>query len=199
MAPASTPSFNGQYWIRSGTAGFGTDAARHFYLPERYTDSFGNLTTLRYDPRDLFLQSSQDALGNTSGVLVDPVTGKARFDYRVLAPLEMVDPNGNHSEVRFDALGLVVAAAVKGKRINNRWEGDHLDDLTDAVANPPTADVAAFCTSDTLDQQQARDWLGSASVRFVYHFGDENGLWSQRMAGACSIAREQHAGQLTHR
>jgi hypothetical protein len=94
-------SLTGQYWMRSGTAGFAADAAQHFYLPERYTDPFGNVSTLQYDPLDLFVQSSRDAMGNTSGILVDPTTGKARFDYRVLAPLEMVDPNGNHSEVRF--------------------------------------------------------------------------------------------------
>ena len=28
---------------------FGADAAQHFYLPERYTDPFGNVTTLDYD------------------------------------------------------------------------------------------------------------------------------------------------------
>ena len=52
---------------------------RHFYLPERYTDPFGNVTTLEYDADDLFVQSSTDALGNTT-VAVEA------FDYRVLAP-----------------------------------------------------------------------------------------------------------------
>ena len=187
----------GEYWMRSGIAGFAPDAAQHFYLPENFTDAFNNTTTLEYDPLDLFIQSTRDALGNTSGILVDPATGKARFNYRVLAPLEMVDANGNHSEVRFDILGLVVAAAAKGKKINGRWEGDHLGNFTAAIANPPAADVVAFCTRDTLDEQQARDWLASASARYVYHFGDENGLWTQRMAGACAIARERNVGQLS--
>ena len=31
----------GEYWVRSGTAGFEPDAATHFFLPERYTDPFG--------------------------------------------------------------------------------------------------------------------------------------------------------------
>ena len=35
-----------QWWMRSGVAGFADDAAEHFYLPERYTDPFGNTTTL---------------------------------------------------------------------------------------------------------------------------------------------------------
>jgi len=189
-------SLTGQYWMRSGIAGFAVDAVHHFYLPERYTDAFGNITTLQFDSRDLFIQSSRDALGNTSGVVIDAATGAARFDYRVLAPIEIVDPNGNHSEVRFDVLGLVVAAAVKGKPVNGVWEGDHLDDFTEALVNPPAAQVVTFCTRNTLDSQRARSWLAGASTRFVYHFGDDNGRWSERMAGACAIVREEHAGQL---
>lgn len=182
---AVDPSFADQYWIRSGTAGFESDAAQHFYLPELYTDPFGKITTLKYDPRDLFIQSSTDMLGNTTRVI--------DFNYRVLAPAEMEDINGNLTEAYFDSLGMVVAMAVKGKGA----EADNLNDYTDALANPPAADVVAFCIRDTLHEQQARDWLGNASARFVYHFGDENGLWAQRMAGACAIAREQHVGQLT--
>ena len=106
-----------QYWLASGRAGFENDAAQHFYLPERYTDPFGNLTTLKYDPRDLFIQSSTDAMGNTSGMaIVPPVTGKPRFDYRVLAPIEMEDANGNHTEVVFDILGMVVASAERQRK-----------------------------------------------------------------------------------
>ena len=71
----STP-LNEQYWVASGRAGFASDAALHFYLPEEYTDPFGNKTTLQYDPRDLFIQSSKDALGNTAGIWIDPITLK---------------------------------------------------------------------------------------------------------------------------
>ena len=53
-----------QWWIRSGVADFADDAAQHFYLPEEYTDPFGNKTTLTYDGKyDFFIQSSTDALG----------------------------------------------------------------------------------------------------------------------------------------
>jgi RHS repeat-associated protein len=187
-------SLTGQYWIRSGTAGFENDAAQHFYLPERYTDPFGNITTLKYDPRDLFIQSSTDMLGNTSGVTIVPPTGKPRFDYRVLAPLEMVDTNDNHTEVYVDILGRVVATAVKGKGS----EADTLMGFDDALANPPASAVQRFCTASTMNLQQARDWLGQATARFVYHFGegrDTNGNftgWVDRPPGACGIAREIH-------
>jgi len=185
-----------QYWMRSGIAGFAGDAHAHFFLPERYTDPFDNVTTLEYDPRDLFIMRSEDALGNTSGIWVDPSTLKPRFDYRVLAPIEMVDANGNHSEVVFDIRGLVVAAAIKGKEIAaNQWQGDNLSGFDFDLANPSENAIVTFCTSKTLDRKKAGDWLLGASSRFGYHFGDESGQWAQRPAGACAIAREIHAGQ----
>ena len=106
---ASIPAteLTGQHWIRSGIAGFANDAAQHFYLPERYTDPFDNVTTLEYDPRDLFIASSTNAMTNTTRV--------TQFDFRVLAPREMKDINDNLSEVCFDVLGLPTAMAVKGK------------------------------------------------------------------------------------
>jgi hypothetical protein len=110
---------NGQYWIRSGIAGFAPDATQHFYLPEQYTDPFDNSTMLEYE-RDLFVKSSADPMGNKAEV--------KHFDFRVLAPREMKDINENLSEVIFDVLGLPTAMAVKGK--GN--EGDNLSNLTDA-------------------------------------------------------------------
>jgi RHS repeat-associated protein len=188
-----TPAFTDQWWMRSGVAGFADDAALHFYLPEKYTDPFGNVTTLRYDSRDLFIQSSTDALGNTAGIATDP-GGKPRFDYRVLAPIAMVDANGNHTEVAFDILGMVVASAVKGKGS----EADDLVGFDDALANPSSLDVQAFCTASVMNETTARAWLGHATARFVYHFGEQRdalgkvSTWAERPAGACGIAREIH-------
>jgi len=197
-------ALNNQYWMRSGVAGFATDAKDHFYLPERYTDPFSNTTELEYDVRDLFIQRSTDAMGNITAI-ADDDQGKPRFDYRVLAPLEMVDMNGNHSEAYFDILGMVVASAIKGKKVGGHWQGDNLDDFATAFAiehaNPPAAAVVSFCTSSSANRVQARTWLGNASARFVYHFGeriDANGrpAWNDRMAAACGIVREQHVGHL---
>ena len=155
-------SFTDQWWMRSGIAGFANDEASHFYLPEQYTDPFGNKTIIAYDGKyDLFIQSSTDALGNTSGLAEDPVTGEARFDYRVLAPVELVDANGNRAEACFDILGMVVASAVKGKGS----EGDDLIGFDDDLANPSDADVQAFCQDSFMNLQQARDWLGRARAR----------------------------------
>src|SRR4029078_7405989 len=79
-----------EYWIRSGTAGFYAGAAQHFYLPKRYTDPFGNVSVMTYDARDLFVASATDAAQNTTRVI--------RFDYRVLAPVELDDINANLTE-----------------------------------------------------------------------------------------------------
>jgi RHS repeat-associated protein len=193
FAPLPAAGLAGQYWIRSGIAGLADDAAQHFFLPERYTDPFGNVTRLEYDPRDLFIQSSTDALSNTTHV--------TQFDFRVLAPREMEDINGNRSEVFFDVLGLTAAMAVKGKGT----EGDNLTGFTDILANPAPGELATFFDQADLDEAQARVWLGDATARHIYNFGEvEETLpdgstvirWATHPACACGILREQHVSQL---
>lgn len=184
-----------QYWMRSGIAGFAADGHDHFFLPERYTDPFGNTTTLRYDPLDLYVAETIDARDNAATV--------ARFDYRVLAPVELVDANGNHSEIAYDLLGLAVASAVKGKQVQGQWQADHLDGWDFTRGNPAPAVVDHFVRTrnfQSTHEQTARDWLGTATTRFIYHFGgpyDADGLPmpGARMASACAISREIHWGQ----
>ena len=124
----------GQYWQPSGTAGFPPDAADHFYLPTRYTDAFGASSTVAWDRYDLFARRSTDAVGNTSSV--------EAFDFRVLSPTMHRDVNGNLREVAFDILGLVVAAAIRGKA----GEGDTLAGFDAALTDPDPTAVAAFCS-----------------------------------------------------
>lgn len=181
----------GQYWIRSGIAGFARDAARHFYLPERFSDPFGNITTLRYDERDLFIRFSSDPVGNTVTV--------TRFDYRVLAPREIRDINGNLSEVRFDTLGLPAAIALKGKGS----EGDNLEGMTDELIDPDAGTRSAFFAGE-FSGTEARRLLGNATARHVYHFGEERASDGTLRYGAhppcaAAILREQHVAALTRR
>ncbi|MFH0730302.1 MAG: SpvB/TcaC N-terminal domain-containing protein [Pseudomonadota bacterium] len=182
--PIPAEELAGQYWIPSGITCFEPEAAKHFYLPTRYTDPFGNVTSLKYDRRDLFVASSTDATGNTTSVM--------KFDFRVLAPAAMQDMNDNLSEVFFDVLGLPVAMALKGK--GN--EGDNLAGYTAALANPQPADIASFFTTPNLNEALDRTWLGNATARHVYYFGDviENGktTWAAHPACACGLLREQH-------
>ena len=185
----------GQYWICSGIAGFAPDAAQHFYLPERYTDPFGNTTRLEYDPRDLFIASSTDAKDNVMRV--------EAFDFRMLAPRRLKDINENLSEVVFDVLGLPTAMAVKGKGTGT--EGDNLNGFTNALVNPESPALQAFFVEKPYDEAQARGWLGNATARHVYYFGEiEEKLsdgrtvihWGQHPACACGIVRERHVASL---
>lgn len=194
---------NGRYWIRSGIAGFADDAADHFFLPEKYTDPFGNVTTLNYDPRDLYIQSSEDPVENRVSV--------EKFDYRVLAPREIKDINGNFSEVIFDVLGLPTAVAVKGKGD----QGDNLDGFENEQLMPDSEARIKFFTESRAEtetiqqfqqrqQAQASHWLGNASARHLYYFGEveeiSNGKkvirWGAHPASACGIVREKHVAEL---
>ncbi|AGL03143.1 SpvB/TcaC N-terminal domain-containing protein [Desulfoscipio gibsoniae] len=139
-------------------------ARRHFFLPRRYRDPFGQTTTVTYDDYDLLMVESRDPLNNCVTVgerLLDgtPDPAKPGNDYRVLQPTRIMDPNRNRTRVAFDALGMVVGTAVMGKPEEN--PGDSLDgfeaDLPDAVldhlANPFTNPHAI---------------LGRATSRLVY-------------------------------
>ncbi len=186
LAPLDT---TGQYWIRSGIAGFPANADQHFYIPERYTDPFGNVTTVNFDPTyHLFLQSAVDARGNTTSV--------EQFDFRVLAPSRMKDANGNLSALAFDRLGMPAAMALLGKGNQGDSVAVLSDVGSDALLNPPSADVQKFFTSN-YNEAPLRQWLDDATARYVYWFGEEVNLdgsvtWSNHPAAACGILREQH-------
>ncbi len=175
----------GQYWMCAGVAGFDADAAQHFYLPERYTDPFGNVTRLEYHKPDYYyIRSSTDALDSRTEVTL--------FDFRVLAPHQMKDANDNLSEVCFDILGLPAAMAVMGKG----KEADSLGAFDDTLLNPDLATRQEFFVKKDYSAADAKTLLRGASARHVYYFGEiiENGkvAWGQHPACACGIARERH-------
>ncbi len=177
------PRLAHQYWMASGVAGFDRNLPFRFFLPDSYTDSFGNFTGIVYDDRGLFVQSSVDARLNRIAVTA--------FDYRVLAPREMLDPSGNYAALAFDILGMPVASAVMGK--NGTESGDTVAVDTD----PPIADIARFLTQP-FDKTVPIGWLGKATARFIYDLGEQTGpdgkvvAWGERPAAALHILREQH-------
>ena len=180
--------WDGQWWARSGIAGFAPDAREHFYLPERYIDPFDQVTELTYDPYDIYILQTSDPLGN--------ITSVEEFDFRVLAPTEIRDPNDNLSAVAFDTLGLPAGTAVMGK--NGDESGDNLTGFREDL----TIDkVSSFFTNDDYDEVQARDWLGQATARFVYYFGEERAedgslTYGNHPTCACGIVREMHVNQI---
>jgi RHS repeat-associated protein len=185
---------NGQYWIRSGIAGyseiagFSEDAKDHFFLAEKYSDPFGSISEVNYDPRDLFIQSSSDAFGNTVSI--------EQFDYRLLAPLLTKDINDNLSEVMFDTLGLPAAVAVKGKGD----EADNLNGFTQDLLDLDL-DIRVHFFEQSFSDQAARSLLGNASARHIYDFGevrlaDGSLSYGHRPASAAAIMRETHVAKL---
>ena len=203
----------GGWWIPSGRVFYAPDpatppqelaAARaHFFLPHRYrnpfhTDLISTETRVSYDPYDLLVQETVDALGNRNTVgerAVDPTQPLVRSgqDYRVLKPALIMDPNRNRTAIAFDALGLVAGTALLGKPEEIPARGDRLDglapDLTEAA-------VAAH-RQDPLAQPQAL--LQRATTRQVHD------LWAYyrtratanpQPAAVYTLARETHDADL---
>lgn len=185
------------WWIPSGRVFFGVnadvahpastaaqelaEAKKHFFLPRKFTDPFGQRTTVDYDDRNLLVVKTQDALTNTVS---------AQNDYRVLQPRLLTDPNGNRSEVAFDALGLVVGTAVMGKEHepDGQAKGDKLGH--DFNANLDPKEIEDFFNAER-PHEPAVKLLGEASTRILYNldcFKDGG-----RPAFAATLARETHA------
>lgn len=187
LAQRLGPDTDGQHWRGSGIAGYGADVDQHFYLPERYLDPFGNLTLIDYDEYELTVEASTDPIGNRIEI--------TEFDYRVLAPRRIRDINGNHSEVRFDVLGMPAATALGGKN----GEGDHLVGLDEALLNPELATLTALFVTDDYDPNHAKQLLGPATARHAYYLGEDvrggTVTWGLHPASALRIAREQHVTQ----
>jgi RHS repeat-associated protein len=170
----------GQYWRCSGVAGYTGDAPRHFFQPTRFADPFGTVTEVEYDARDLHVRASTDPLGNRTEVVA--------FDFRVLAPRALRAPNGTTSHMLFDVLGMPVAVAVSG----GNGEGDTLTGFAE-----DTADSTGFFRGDDYDPARARQLLSTATVRYLYHFGEStlDGVvgWARHPPCAAGIVRERHA------
>ncbi len=115
--------------------------ARGLRVVER--DAFGHDTFVAYDSYQIL-----------PILVTDPanLTTSAIYDYRVMKPQEVTDPNGNMNSFTFTPLGLLVASWVKGKA----GEGDQ---QSPSVSRE--YDVLAFETS-----QQP---ISVRTVRRIYH------------------------------
>jgi RHS repeat-associated protein len=70
-------------------------------------DPLGHETTITYDrPYQLLPEQVKDPVG---------LTTTAEYNYRVLQPNRVTDPNGNVTEFKFSPLGLLTVTWVKGK------------------------------------------------------------------------------------
>ncbi len=162
---------DGDWWIPSGRQAFDST---QFYLPVQVKDPFGNLYTSTYDNYHLLVIKTVDPLNNTVQI---------RNNYRTMQPEQLTDPNGNRSQVRFDALGMVVGTAVMGKESENKGDtfANFKADLTDD-------EIKAFFDANDPHSLAAQH-LGTATTRIIYDL-------NRTPACAASITRETHVSDL---
>jgi RHS repeat-associated protein len=177
---------DGRWWIPSGRIFFHPtetvapadellEATGHFFLPRRFRDPFARSGLVDY-ANDLLPAKTRDALGNTV---------EAIHDYRVLQPRQLTDPNGNRSFAAFDAFGLPVATAVRGKI--GETLGDSLDDFGDFDADPALAQLQGFAARPG---DLKASLLKNATSRFVYDLDRFRRCGAPPFAVA--LARETH-------
>jgi RHS repeat-associated protein len=193
---------DGDWWIPSGQTLYSpvsigspyvpdpAYAAAHFYLPQAYCDPFNQYTLLSYDSYNLLLLQTQDALGNVV---------YAQNDYRVLQACKVVDPNQNQTEARFDALGLVVGAAIEGK-IASTGASESGDSFASFTVDLAQSVIEGFIGSAT-PADLAAGLLGTATTRVVYDLhrfrktslAHPNDPTQWLPVFAATLARETHA------
>jgi hypothetical protein len=160
---------DGKWWLPSGRVFYdqaanandpATTAAtevgtahQHFCLPRKFVDPFDQGVLVDYDSHDLLAVKTQDALFNTITVL---------HDYRVLQPRHITDPNGNRAEVAFDALGMVVGSAARGKVTENF--GGKLDNFDADLVQSEIDDFHNSADPHVL----APDLIKDADTRIIY-------------------------------
>lgn len=109
----------GVWWLPSGREEFD---ANHYYMPVRYIDPFGATYQTTYDRYSLLTVETRDPLHNITSV---------RNSYRVMQPELLKDANDSRTKIKLNALGLVTAVALMGRR--GRKEGDTIADPTSCI------------------------------------------------------------------
>lgn len=201
---ASDP--DGHWWVPSGRVYLSTDpshtpaeelafARAHFFLPARFVDPWGASNTVTYDPYDLLIVETRDAVENRTTVgerapdgTFDPAT--SGNDYRALRAATVMDPNRNRTRVAFDALGLVVGSAVMGKP--ETAEGDALASFD---SNPTATEVEQWLSAPTT----APPALGDATTRTVHDtkaYTRTAEATSPQPCAIQTIARETHTSEV---
>ncbi|WP_417558415.1 SpvB/TcaC N-terminal domain-containing protein [Mesoflavibacter zeaxanthinifaciens] len=99
------------WWVTGGFAQYDPD---NFYTTTKVIDTWGNISEVTFDGMGLLPVRVKDPLDNEI---------IAVYDYRILQPLEITDPNGNKQQVAYDGFGRVIRTAVLGKN----GEGDVLN------------------------------------------------------------------------
>jgi RHS repeat-associated protein len=141
-----SPAGSDNWWVQTNRTKYARPS--EFFLPIGQLDPMGKLdsagnptgheTTIKYDRFHLLPVKTTAPLNNEITV---------KNNYQFLVPYLLTDPNKNRTEVRFSALGMVVATAVLGKA--NANEGDTLNDFDEYTAEVPLNDPHAFIQKAT--------------------------------------------------
>ena len=115
---------------------------------------------------------------------------RSRIDYRVLQPNRLTDPNGNRSDVAFDALARVAGTAVMGKQGEN--VGDSLEGF---VADLPEHVVLAHLR-DPLRNPWAVSGNATTPDLDVFAFDRTRHEPRPQPAVTYSLSRETHVSDL---
>jgi hypothetical protein len=162
---------DGGWWIPSGRQAFDPT---QFYLPIQIEDPFGHLYVSSYDRYHLAVIKTIDPLGNTMQI---------QNNYRTMQPEQVTDPNGNRSQAKFDALGMVAGTVIMGKEGENQG-----DTFANFNADLTAAEIKAFFDADN-PRSLAIQHLGTATTRIIYDL-------ERTPVCAVAIARETHVSDL---
>ncbi len=160
-----------EWWIPSGKMSFPVNPELHFFLPDKYIDPFGSITTVNYySDYHLLIDKTTDSIGNSISVEM--------FDWRIPAAQLIKDLNDNYVEGRYDILGFLAGTAIKGK-------GNEADDFVNFKTDLTEPEITAFFKDPVAN---GANLLQHATNRFIYDFS----VTPVRVAG---IARETHHQQ----
>ena len=209
-----------EWWVPSGRVFFAPDgesdpegyAETHFFLPCRFEDPFGNAATVEYDRYDLLVQETTDAAGNQATAGERPQNQDGTYgrqaggpldaygnDYRVLAPVRVMDPNGNRVIVQFDALGRVAGTAVRGKpgaATGDMWGTDRWGSFNPDPLGDDEIDAFLFpATGEPVTVSDPVSVIGTIGSRFFYDpfaYQRTASDAQPRPAAAVTLVRENH-------
>jgi RHS repeat-associated protein len=157
---------DGFWWQSDETHTYAPRAA--FSQQISLTRGDGATTQFVYDAHSLAMKIAVDAMGNAT---------TAEIDYQQLAPWRITDANGNVAEVRYDALGVIVASTSYGHVDTQKWG---FDSLAQVVARSPASVADAITNAATFIQ---------GAMRYVWYDLD---AWSKRgiPTTAVNLSRE---------
>ncbi|MFK0731930.1 MAG: toxin TcdB middle/C-terminal domain-containing protein, partial [Gloeotrichia echinulata HAB0833] len=160
-------NFDSGYWWNPGlTQSYsGSDC---FYLPRATTDPFGGETQVKYDQYRLLPEKVTVKVTDT---LLNETTVEV-IDYHLLQPQKIRDLNDNFSEVRFDALGMVILSSHYGTE--NGKEVGFAKDLSQITLPEFNMEVAIA---------NPQKYLTGAASYFYYDLF----AWTQRQVPAFAV------------